>query len=286
MIGLVGVSSCSPQQPAVTDAQAQTNGRPTAQRPMRIVSLDFCADQFVLKLARRGDIVALSPDATKNFSYMRKEAAGVRTVRPNAEAVLALNPDLVVRSYGGGPNAKAFFEQAGVKVHQITYNDDYEAVRTNVREAATAMGQSEKGLAVVTDFDARLANLKPAQGVSTLYVTPSGITTGPGSSIDLMMTTAGLTNFQTQKGWNALPLERLATARPDMVATAFFDDQTNHKNYWSSARHPIARNMLRQLPVAELDGSTTSCGGWFIMDAIEALAQKGRAVGASKGGKL
>ena len=53
-----------------------------ADAPRRIVSLDYCADQYVLKFADREDILALSPDAGKRFSYMRAAAEGIPTVRP------------------------------------------------------------------------------------------------------------------------------------------------------------------------------------------------------------
>ena len=58
---------------------------PSAAR--RIVSLDYCADQFVLGLAERRRILAVSPDADADFSYMRASAEGLRTVRPRAEDV-------------------------------------------------------------------------------------------------------------------------------------------------------------------------------------------------------
>jgi len=85
---------------------------------MRIVSLDYCADQYVLKLADPESVLAISPDAVKDFSYLQDAAKSVPTVRPIAEDVLSLKPDLVVRSYGGGPNATSFFAQAGVPVLQ------------------------------------------------------------------------------------------------------------------------------------------------------------------------
>jgi iron complex transport system substrate-binding protein len=280
ILGPIVVAACSsPQQIPLAHAKH------IQERPKRIVSLDYCADQFVLKLAQREDILALSPDATREFSFLRKQAIGLPFVRPNGEDVVALAPDLVVRSYGGGPNAQAFFEQAGIKVHQIGWGEDFDGVRANIREAANAMGQGRQGEATISDFDARLAKLKPAAGVSALYLTSGGVTTGPGTMIDLMMTTAGLSNFQTQKGWNQLPLEHLAAHRPDMAVTAFFGAGVGYEDYWSSARHPIARNLLKDLPVAELDGSTTACAGWFIMDAIEVLAAQGHAVAAQKGSK-
>jgi iron complex transport system substrate-binding protein len=249
---------------------------------LRVVSLDFCADQFVIKLADRADILAVSPDATRDFSFMRAEAKGLRQVRPDAEAILALKPDVVVRSYGGGPQMVPFLERAGIKVHQIGWGGDFAAVATNVREAAEALGHPARGEALVADFNHRLASLKPAPNISALYVTPGGVTTGPGSLVDRMMATAGLVNFQTQKGWNPLPLERLVTEQPDMVVTAFFTAQSPHQDYWSQARHPLVRQMLTDLPVARLDGGATACGGWFMVDAMEAMAATGRSLQGKK----
>ncbi len=277
IVCILAAAGCTQPQPhGVIGAKNQD--RP----PLRVVSLDFCADQFVIKLADRASIVAVSPDATRDFSFMRKEAKGLVQARPDAETILALKPDIVFRSYGGGPQMVPFLEQAGIQVHQIGWGEDFAAVRSNVREAATALGQKARGEAVVADFDRRLANLKPAPQVSALYVTPGGVTTGPGSLVDRMMGKAGLVNFQTQEGWNPLPLERLATERPAMVVTAFFTAQSPHQDYWSQARHPLVRQILADLPVARLDGGATACSGWFMVDAMEVMAATGRRISAEK----
>ena len=268
MAGVALLCGCKAAQQAQPDV--------IADAPHRVVSLDYCADQFVIKLADRGDIAAVSPDAVRDFSYLRGQAVGLPTVQPSAEAVLALKPDLVVRSYGGGPELAGLLERAGVAVHQIGWGEDFDAVRTNVREAAAALGQAGRGEAVVGEFDRRLETLAKAGPLATLYLTSGGVTTGAGSMVDRMMTAAGLTNFQTRPGWNPIPLERLALEKPAMTAAAFFDDADAANDRWSSARHPIVRQTMADGPQAILDGSTTACGGWFVMDAVEALAEAGR----------
>ena len=162
------LAACQPPPPA----------RPAARR---IVSLDYCADQFVLGLADRRDILAVSPNAGAAFSYMRAAAAGLRTVRPRAEDVLILEPDLVVRSYGGGPNARAFFERAGVPVLQIGLADDLDGARAVIRDAARGLGVPERGEALIAAMDARLRRARVhTPGTRALYVTPAGFTAGPG----------------------------------------------------------------------------------------------------------
>nr|WP_321490063.1 ABC transporter substrate-binding protein [uncultured Hyphomonas sp.] len=250
---------------------------------MRIVSLDYCADQYVLKFADREQILAISPDAVKDFSYMRDEAVGLPTVRPVAEDVLILKPDLVVRAYGGGPNAEAFFERAGVPVLTVgwTSNVDSEevgSIPSLVQHMADGLGQSEKGRQVISDFRSRLAQIrKRADGETALYLTPAGVTTGPGAMVHEMLLAAGFENFQDKPGWRSIPLERLAYEQPDVIAAAFFDQLTNHPDSWSPMKHPVAERQMQDQTVIPLKGAWTACGGWFIIDAIEALAESGGA---------
>ncbi len=242
--------------------------------PLRIVSLDYCADQYVLKLIDRDRILALSPDAGREFSYMRDAAIGVATVRPVAEDVLILKPDLVVRAYGGGPNASAFFQKAGVPVVDIGWTPDIPAVMENTQRIADELGEPARGAAVNAEMQARLDRLqRRAQTRTALYMTPAGVTTGPGSLIHEMIETAGLTNMQTDAGWRSLPLETLAYETPDVVAAAFFGARTNHPDAWSPMKHPVARDQLTKSEVVSLEGAWTSCSGWFLMDAVEALAE-------------
>ena len=274
---------------------------------MRIVSLDYCADQYVLKLVGRGRILALSPDATRDFSYMRFAAKGMPKVAPRAEDVLVLKPDLVVRSYGGGADAGAFFERAGVPVLQLGYADDLAGVRRVLLETATGLGESERGEQVAREMDVRVAALastttspfvpsvverrsstfphtsldfardKPKRGKrnsspTLLYATPGGVTSGPGSLIHELIEAAGYRNFQADPGWQPLPLERLAYEQPDRVAMAWFGKRDYNPDQWSAARHPLMRRASANAPIG-LEGAWTACGGWFVLDAAEAMAR-------------
>jgi iron complex transport system substrate-binding protein len=265
--GLV-MAGCAPSPPPAVELP---------KRALRIVSLDYCADQFVMKLADREHVLALSPDAGAPFSYMRDSAAGYDTVLPRAENVLILEPDVVVRAYGGGPKAAGFFARSGVPVIQIGLSNSLDEVRATIRRIARALGVAERGEAIVARMDARLAAIQAGGRASgkrpqTLYTTPSGFTAGPGTLVDEMLRVAGLANFQQARGWRQLPLERLAYQSPQLVAFASFGMGSAHDRARTPARHPVARRRTGHVPVVPLDGATTSCGGWFLLDAVETLA--------------
>lgn len=246
--------------------------------PRRIVSLDYCADQYVMQFAPKEAVAALSPDAAKDFSYLRAQAAGVATVRPRVEDVLALRPTMVVRSFGGDAGIDAALAGAGVEVVQLGYPQNLSDVRAELLRVGGALGAAEEASAMAQNFDHRLAALPPAPKLTApkptaLYMTPGGVTTGGGSLIDTMMAHAGLSNFEGSAGWSALPLERLASERPDIIVAAFYGEAGADSDQWSAARHPIAAAQLRGRPVAHLSGASVSCGAWYVLDAAETMAQ-------------
>ena len=243
-------------------------------RPMRIVSLDYCADQYVLQLVEPERILALSRDAEREFSYLHEQAAGLPKVRPAAEDVLVLGPDLVIRSYGGGPNASAFYARAGVAVLDIGIADTIEEVMSVMGNVAAGLGEPERGRVIVEEMRQRLAALPATtRHLRSLYMTPGGVTTGPGSLVHEMLLAAGLANFQQEPGWRPIPLERLAREQPETIAYASFGAGAEHPDAWSAMRHPLAQAQLANREVVPLDGAWTACGAWFLLDAVEALAR-------------
>ncbi|MCA8893461.1 MAG: ABC transporter substrate-binding protein, partial [Hyphomonas sp.] len=76
---------------------------------------------------------------------------------------------------------------------------------------------------LIAEFRTRLAAIsKRTDRKSALYVTPGGVTSGPGSMVDEMLKAAGLQNFEEEPGWRDIPLEKLAYEQPDVIAAAVF----------------------------------------------------------------
>lgn len=244
--------------------------------PPRVISLDVCADQFVLQLANPDQILGLSRDAEKGFSYLRRQAKAFPKLSSSAEDVLLRAPDLVIRSYGGGPNTQRFYTRAGVDIVQLDFSSEPDAIRRNIEMVANALGAEARGDALIAQFDARLAALPtPETQPSMLYLTSGGAAAGRDTSIGAWIKRAGFENFQQNTGWREIPLERLAYETPNFIAAGFFDTHPSHQNLWSPARHPIAQRSLRDTRIVNLPGAWTACSGWFVMNAVEAMADAG-----------
>lgn len=233
-----------------------------------IVSLDYCADQFVLALADKEQILALSKDAERQFSYLRDKAAGIPKVRAAAEDVVALNPDIVVRSWGGDVRALALYQRFGIRTVQIGYADDVESTGNLLREVAVAIGQTKRAETILA------AAPKPAapSGRKALYVTPGGVSAGGGTMIESIMTHAGLENANTGTGWTSLPLESLVMEPPGLMLAAFFGFDDDATDRWSVSRHPVMQRLMAQARVIDMDEARVSCGGWFVAEEAADIA--------------
>lgn len=238
----------------------------------RIVSLDLCADLHVLAFADHDEIAALSPDARSADFKLRELASRFPTVRPSAEDVLLLNPDLVVRSFGGGPRAGALLERAGVEVVELGWPSNLDAVLSNADRIRQRLGRRMDTLPAPDTPPAAPAGGEQARA-SVLYLTPSGVTTGPGSLIHEMLEASGARNLMTRPGWYSLPLEDLVLRKPDHLVTAFFDSDRRFQGHWDSLRHPIARQLMETVPRTDLPGALVSCPAWPLFEAAARIAE-------------
>jgi iron complex transport system substrate-binding protein len=234
-----------------------------------LVSLDYCADQFVLALADREQILAVSKDAERRFSHLREKAAGIPKVRAAAEDVIALQPDVVVRSFGGDARALAFYERFGIRTVQLGYAEDVQGTVDVLRAVAAEIGQGARAEALI----AAMPGAAPDKGRAALYVTPGGVSAGQGTMIDSIMAQAGLSNANTGEGWTDLPLERLVQAPPSLMLTAFFGFDDDATDRWSVSRHPVMRRLMAGAQVIAMDESRISCPAWLVADEAQAIAQ-------------
>lgn len=244
---------------------------PAAAGP-RVLSVDQCADQYVLALANPDDIAGVSPRADDSDSWLRDQVRGAPRVRPTLEAVTAARPAVVVRYWGGDGRLMGALERRGVRVVQIEDAQDFNGVRANIEAVARALGQPGRGRDLIAGMDRNLMQSRDAwSGEDALYLTTAGWTTGRGSLIDAMMRAAGLRNGWDGPAFAPVSVERLILQPPRRYVLGFFDALRADRR--GVGRHPSVRSRTATRAIVSLPGSMLGCPAWFVADGSRRIAR-------------
>ena len=242
-----------------------------AAPPRRIVSLNLCADQFLIALAYPDQIVGLTRlSHMANMSPVAVQAARFRTVGSSAEALLAAEPDLVLTGWPGQADPAL---RAGLKARLVVVPpaNSYADIIAQVRLVAAAVGHPERGAALIRRMDAELATIpKTGRGRTAADYQRRGYLSGTGTLMDDMMRRLGLVNLATRLGLPPLanlPLEQFVAHRPDFLITG-----AGRARDLGSAMldHPA----IADIPRLHLPGSLADCGGPSYPQAIRLLADQ------------
>ncbi len=244
-------------------------------RPLRVMSLDQCGDQYALALAPDAEL-ALSPRADDPDSWMREAAAGHRRIRPTLEAAIGFQPDVVLRYWGGDARLLARLEADGVRIVTIADATDFDGVRENIRTAARALDAGSRGDMLIARMDARLREAAPAPDAvkrSALYLTAGGFTAGRGALVDAILAAAGLANVVKAPGFAPVSVERIVMWRPAWFVLGFFDQPRG--DWRGPGRHPAVMRAAQGRIAARLPAASLTCPAWFAADAAVMLKGRG-----------
>ncbi len=230
----------------------------------RVVSLNLCTDQFLVLLAPER-IAALSPLARDPaLSVVARMAAGLPWVRPDAEAVLALKPDLVLAGPYGAQTTLAALARRGVRIERTVMPESFAAIRAETIRFAALLGAEARGVALLADMDATLAAI-PAHPVrEVLALQARGYSAAAGSLADAVILAAGMRNAGNGA---RLALETIATHPPALLVTAVAPD------YPSLATDLLRHRVLTDIPRQTWQPALLACGGPWTAAAVTVLAE-------------
>ena len=231
-----------------------------------IVSLNLCTDQWLVRLAPER-IAALTPLARDpSISAVAVDATRFPMVRPDAEAVLRLKPDLVLVGAWGGLSTAALLRVRGVPLERIDDPQNFAGITATIAHVAEILGRPAQGRALNAAMQSALPQLGDAnrQHLRAVIWQARGLTAGPGSLGDSVLRAAGYHNIGTG---GTMSLEALITAKPDLVVV---DEQPR----FPSLATDLFRNpALRRLAVVALPPAWLTCGGPDAARAVARIAQ-------------
>jgi len=248
-------------------------------KPARIVSLNLCTDELVLRLADPGRIASvtwLSRDPRN--ANMAEAARAVGVNHGLVEQVLAAKPDLVIAGAYTTRSTVALLKRVGMPVREFGVPLSIAEMRRQIAEMAALLGEEERGATLIAGIDARLAALAARQAVvhpRAIVLRPNGFTVGRGSLVDEILTLAGLDNIAASLGiesYGQIPLEAVALSGAQMLIlndAPYGPPSLAHE----VLRHPLIGKLGGRLQLVALPSRLWTCAGPSVLDAIELLVR-------------
>lgn len=248
-----------------------------AASPQRIVSLNLCADELLLRLVpheRIASVTWLARDA--GASNVSTEAQGVTINHGSAEEVIPSAPDLVLAGQYTTVAATSLLRRTGFRVATLAIPNSFEDVHRQIEDFGRLVGvegAAEKlndDIASKVDAASGPPNLRRPRA---LVFNPNGVTVGQGTLANAIMTKAGLDNIAarlTLGGYHQVPLEQLIGLNVEVLIITGATRGTPSLAT-DVLRHPVLRELGARMVVVELPGRLWGCAGPGLIEAVDRL---------------
>ena len=195
-----------------------------ALRPQRIMSINLCTDLLLLDLVPPGRISSLYYfSRERKHSELPASADHIAVNYGTSEDVVREQPDLVLGGLYTALATRRVIEAAGVPLLAIAPANNFQAIRDITSQVGHAVGEDERARQIIASMDATLARLAataPAQPIRVVGWDGGDYVPGRDSLFDAIISAAGAVNVGAAPGLRSgrFDLERLLTARPDLIA--------------------------------------------------------------------
>ncbi|WP_207477841.1 ABC transporter substrate-binding protein [Arenibaculum pallidiluteum] len=271
----------------VPTGPALASSRTAAAGPRRIVSLNLCADELLVRLADREQIASVTWLARDpRASTVAAAAADLPVNHGMTEEIAAARPDLVLVGRHTTRTPVALLRRLGITVVELDLPRSLDDVRAQIRAVAAAVGHPARGEAAVAALDRHLAAVAapapapdpgPVPGARALVLRPAGYTVGPGSLVDTILERAGLRNVAAElgiDGYGQVPLETVVMAGAEVLVV---DGEAESPSLATEILgHPVIGRLAGRVRLVPVPVRLWACGGPQVADAVRILAAAAR----------
>ncbi len=251
----------------------------------RLVSMNVCTDQLVLKLADPEQILGLSKFSRDGWQGpAATDISRYPLLSGGAEDVLLIRPDIVVASAFDKRATRELLKANGLRLAELAVPRTLDEARQQIREAGDITGHPDRALQEIARLDAALARARAAVAERHFRVLPlsrRGWVAGSDSFIGSLLGETGLRSAAGDLGFafgGFASLEAIVNLRPDFIVVAQAGDFARDDGQ-AFLLHPALEHFYPREKRIVIPERMTECGGVMLADALDALTAELKRVG-------
>jgi iron complex transport system substrate-binding protein len=250
----------------------------------RLVSMNVCTDQLVLRLADPEQILGLSRFARDGWQSQAGDISRYPVLSGGAEDVLLIRPDIVVASAFDKRSTRELLKAKGLRLAELAVPRNLDEARQQIREAGDITGHPDRAAAEIARLDAALARARRAVSERHYRVLPlsrRGWVAGSDSFVGSLLGEIGLRSAAGDLGFTFggfASLEAIVNLRPDFIVVSQAGDTARDEGQ-AFLLHPALARFYPPEKRIVIPERMTECGGVLLADALDALAAELQRVG-------
>lgn len=277
------LSGCSSQTDRmVTDREGTEVNIPT--KIEKIISTAPSNTEVLMALGLGDKLVAIDKYST-DIEGINTELPQIDFLNPDAEAIIGLEPDIVIASghnkTGSVEDPFKAISEAGIPVVYIPSSDSIDGIYKDIEFIADVVNERSKGKEIVDDMKAQVEEIKAIGDTITdkksvyFEISPAPYLSSFGKSTFLneMIEIIGAKNiFENEEGWVSPTAEAIIDANPDVIITnaGYMENPTEEiksRDAWENV------NAIKNNEVYLVDQNASSRPSQNVIKALEQMAK-------------
>jgi len=251
----------------------------SSQNLDRVASANLCVDQLVLQLADPKQVVTVhwltrEPDD----SPMAQLAQAYPANHGQAEELIGYQPDVVFVGSYNSPVANSMMQTLGLNLVSVVDPLNYDDIRRNIHQIATALKVPALGSALVDTFDQDLLLTRHAlksRQLKVLVFGSGGYSAGKPGLFHSTLEHVGLINMAAigdNSGWVPMTVEDVLLMQPDILILGDYrpDAPSMAGNI---VQHPALEALQQSVPIIHMPTRLWNCGTPMLAEAAQFLVQ-------------
>lgn len=281
MMSLALLVGCSNKTTTMTDRAG--NEFIVPQKVEKIISTAPSNTEILMALGLGDKLVAVDKYSS-DIEGVSEELTQIDFRNPDVEALVALEPDLIIAS---GHNAEgsedpfAVVKEAGITVVYIPSADSIDGIYDDIDFISEVTGKKSEGKEIVDELKSEVGDIKGVGESITdkkkvyfeIGSTPALYSFGKNTFLNEIIEIIGAENvFASEEGWISPSEEAVISANPDIIIT--------NETYIENAIEIIATrsgwdtiNAVKSKEVFLIDNNASSRGSQNIIKAIKEIAK-------------
>lgn len=244
----------------------------------RVMSLNLCADVYLMAFADKRQVLALTPQSRDaNLSAFHMQAHAYPVSDGQIESIAALKPDLVIVSSYSDPLRNRLIDRLNIKVLVMDAADNFAAAQAEIRALGEAIGRAREAQTYADTLRRTLAAIQPVPHAPRLLALQRrNLTVGKGHILDEIITLAGASNIGRRGAGGAMKtvsLENALAAKADYILLTERSARPDSRGM-EFLTHPALRAQYPPHKTLHINNNLLVCAGATTARAVAKLVEQ------------